>query len=209
VSAAAAAGAAGLRERNKRRRVERILEATRELIRAEPGQSPSVERIAAAAEVAPATVFNLLGPRESIWAALADEAIAQMQACVAALPEVSPQERARRIAATMAEILCADAAVYRHVLANWAQSGRLLRGDPTPELAACVAAAQERGEVAAAADPRALAELIATGCVGAVHQWAAGLIDDATLRARSVAVVDLAFGDPPRGRARRSRRDRR
>ena len=60
----------GLRERNRERRIAQILEATRELLREAPHESPSVERIAQRAEVAPATVFNLIGPRESIWAAL-------------------------------------------------------------------------------------------------------------------------------------------
>lgn len=57
----------GLREQHKARRRMRILEATRELLRHGPDSVISAERIAERAEVAPATVYNLIGPRDKIW----------------------------------------------------------------------------------------------------------------------------------------------
>lgn len=184
----------GLRERNKRRRVAQILEATRSLLRERPDQSPRVERIAARAEVAPATIFNLIGPREQIWAALADDLLAELERRTNDLGSGDPHSDARAIAATTVDIVCADADVYRHVLANWSSSGRLLRRDPTRRLAACLQTAANAGTLRDDLDLKALGEAISTACTGAAHQWAAELIDDRTLRRRCQTAVDLAFG---------------
>lgn len=185
--------AAGLRERNKRRRVEQILEATRSLLREQPDQSPSVERIAARAEVAPATIFNLIGPREQIWAALADDMLAELERRTNNLGSGHPHSDARAIVAATVDIVCADADVYRHVLANWSSSGRLLRRDPTRQLVACLQKAANAGMLRDDLDLKALGEAISTACTGAAHQWAAELIDDHALRLRCQTAVDLAF----------------
>jgi AcrR family transcriptional regulator len=187
------APANGLRERNKQRRVARILEATRKLLRERPGESPSVERIAAVAEVAPATVFNLIGPREKIWAALGDELLVELELRIDALSDSDPHSRARQIAGATVDIICADADVYRHVLAHWAQSGGLLQLDPTPHLTACLRAAGDQGVLRADLELTKLGEMIATACTGAAHQWSAGLVGDRALRARCDVAVDIAF----------------
>jgi AcrR family transcriptional regulator len=183
----------GLRERNKRRRIEQILDATRSLLRERPDQSPSVERIAARAEVAPATIFNLIGPREQIWAALADDLLAELERRTTDLGSGDPHSHARAIAATTVDIVCADADVYRHVLANWSSSGRLLRRDPSRQLVACLQTAADAGTLRDDLDLKALGEAISTACTGAAHQWAAQLIDDRALRRRCQTAVDLAF----------------
>ena len=71
--------AEGLRERNKRTRTGRILQATRELLRERDAQTLTLEQIADRAEVAPGTVFNLVGPRERLFAALIDQAHEQIR----------------------------------------------------------------------------------------------------------------------------------
>ncbi len=182
----------GLRERNRERRIARILEATRELLREAPHESPSVERIAQRAEVAPATVFNLIGPRESIWAALADDMLAAVDLSPPDDAE-DPLVHATAIVTAVVDTFCADAAVYRHVLAHWTQSARLLRSDPTPQLVACLRAAAGRGQIRADLDLRRLGTTITTACGGAAHQWGAGLISDRTLRDRCRTAVDVAF----------------
>jgi AcrR family transcriptional regulator len=58
--------AEGLRERHKRARAERILQAVRELLRERDVQTVTLEQIAERAEVAPGTVFNLVGARERL-----------------------------------------------------------------------------------------------------------------------------------------------
>src|SRR5271170_2013083 len=92
------APATGLRERHKQQRRERILEAIRKLLRECPDEAPTVERIAELADLSPATVFNLVGPRERQWAALSDELLRELDACLAlATEEEDPREQARGI----------------------------------------------------------------------------------------------------------------
>jgi AcrR family transcriptional regulator len=186
------ATAVGLRERNRRRRIERILEATRELLRETPGESPSVERIAQRAEVAPATVFNLVGPREQIWAALADAMLAEVDLAPPS-PTEDPYTRAREIVTATTDALCADPDVHRHLLAHWTQAGRLLRADPTPQLVACLRAAAQRDQIRDDVDLRRLGATITAACGGVAHQWGAGLIGDRVLRERCRTAVDVAF----------------
>src|SRR5271165_5207429 len=86
------AAAEGLRARGKRQRRQRILDAARELLHEDPDQGLTVPRIAERADVSPATVFNLVGPRERIWAALADHALGGVD--YSSLPSEDPHERA-------------------------------------------------------------------------------------------------------------------
>ncbi len=196
------AEAVGLRELGKRRRVDQILAAARDLLRAEPDRSLSVERIAARAQVSPATVFNLVGTRERIWAALMDQTLAAAQLRVDALPELEPRARAERVVAEYARAITSDPDVNRIALAHWSESGRLLRRDGSREVAACLRAAREAGTLTPGADPDALATLLATGCVGALHQWSAGMISDRAVAQRCRGFVDLVFAAgaaPPSG----------
>src|SRR5882672_849676 len=85
----------GLREQHKAQRRLRILEATRELLRASPQSVISTERIAERAEVAPATVYNLIGPRDKIWAALAVGFMDELDRRLAAMGAGDPREVVR------------------------------------------------------------------------------------------------------------------
>jgi AcrR family transcriptional regulator len=182
----------GLRERGKQRRTDQILAAARELLRQSPEQPLTVERIAARAELSPPTVFNLVGPRDKIWAALADQALAELD-----LNELrtidDPQVRARSIVDAVVGMVCADAPVFRALLANWKQSARLIDHDPTGELLACLQEAADRSGIAPTFDLRRLAELISAGVIGILHQWSAGLMSDRALRTRGRDLVDVAF----------------
>jgi AcrR family transcriptional regulator len=185
--------AEGLRERNRRRRVGRILSAARGLLRDRPEDGLTVERIAARAEVSPATVFNLVGTRDRIWAALADETLAEIDARIAGLREPDPYRRARRVVTTAARVVCADPVVHRAVLSHWRESGHLLRRGPVDQLADCLRDAADLGVLRPDLDPRRLAQVVSVGCTGAVHQWAAGVIDDRRLAERCRAIVDIVF----------------
>jgi hypothetical protein len=90
--------------------------------------------------------------------------------------------------ATILDAILADAAVHRAVLAHWIESGRLLRENPTHELVACLRAGSD-GDI----DAAALGRHIATACTGAMHQWSAGIVEGAELRARCGLAVDVAF----------------
>lgn len=180
----------GLRELGKQRRVDQILDAARELLRDSSDQPLTVERIAVRAQVSAPTVFNLVGTRDKIWAALADDALGQLD--LRALRTVAdPQVRARAIIGAVITMICADAPVFRALLANWIDSARLVDHDPTGELLACLEQVATNQPTAYA--PKRLAELISAGLIGLVHQWGAGLMSDRALAARGRDVVDIAF----------------
>jgi AcrR family transcriptional regulator len=183
----------GLRERHKLGRVRRILDATRSLLRERSDESPSVERIAERAEVAPATVFNLVGTRDRIWAALADELLDEVEQRMAALPDLDPRDRARALAAITVDLICADPAVYRHVLSSWRRSGRLLSRSPVPHLVHSLRAGAAAGTLREDLDFSLLADVVSAACTGAAHQWAAEMIDDQAFRTLCLAAVDVAF----------------
>ncbi len=181
----------GLRERGKRRRTERILDAALKLLSEAPDESLTVERIAARAEVSPMTVFNLVGNREQLWAAMADRALEGLD--LASITADDPRERARKIVDAVVRILRSDAAVFRELLAGWSHSGRVLAHDPTNALIRCLQDEADAGRIRADVNLRRYGEVMAAGLVGTIHQWTAGLIGDRAFASRARAVVDIVF----------------
>lgn len=178
-----------LRERNKRRRVGRILDAVLALIREEPDRLPTIEQVAARAEVSPMTVFNLVGTRDELWSAAVEHALRDLD--YGRSVPADPRQRAEAVVAEAVRALCDDAAVFKGLLATW-RGDALLRLDPTPLLIECFAEACSIGKVREV-DPRTCGEVVATGLLGAINQWTSGLLTDEALRARSQAILDLAF----------------
>jgi AcrR family transcriptional regulator len=185
------AQALGLRERGKLRRTERILDAALELLREDPNQNLTVDRISERAEVAPMTVYNLVGNRDEVWRAIADRALKDLD--VAAIHADDPHERALKIVDAVVRVLVADAAVFQALLAGWSNSGRVLEHDPTAALTDCLRDAAASGQVRPDADLRLHGGVLSAGLVGTIHQWTAGLISNRAFRARARAVVDVVF----------------
>lgn len=183
----------GLRERHKARRRAQILEAARELLRADPDASVTTEQIARRAEVVPATVYNLIGPRDRLWQALAESFVDRLEERLDAAPEADPVERARRIAEINIDLLVEDPVVSRRVLRGWQDSGSLLRRTPVTHLRAAMHEIRDAGLLRPAVDADALAAVVGAAWVGALHQWAAGVIDIDACRERSRLAVDMAL----------------
>jgi len=189
----ASAPAAGLRERHKQQRRERILEAIRELMRESPDETPTVQRIAELADLSPATVFNLVGPREQQWAALSDALLRELDACLAFVADEDPREQARKIVGETAEMVIADAAVSRHLVNSGGRVGSLLQENPVSQLRVALRRGQAAGMLRPDLHIEALVGHIATACGGALRQWAAGQISDAAFRRRVRFAVDVVF----------------
>ncbi len=183
----------GLRERHKRQRRERILEAIRQLLRECPGELPTVERIAALADISPATVFNLVGPRDEQWAALGDALLRELDASLAVAGDEGPREQAHRIVAETAGLFIADEAVSKQLINSWGRSGELLKESPIPQLRAAFRRGQAAGLLRPDLHIEALVGHVATACGGALRQWAGGQISDAAFRTRARFAVDVAF----------------
>jgi AcrR family transcriptional regulator len=212
----AAEAALSTRERNKLKRRERILDAACELLREEPDKPWTVERIARRAGVVPATVFNLIGTRDDIWAALANRKWAGID--VDRQPQADPRLHAREVVDDLMRSLIADAPVFRALIVGWSQSASHMHHDPTHIVLESLRAAERSGDLLPGTDAKRLAAHVGTAINGALHQWAAGVIGDRTLRARCADAIDIAFtaarrpDAPPswelQGRAGRSRADK-
>jgi AcrR family transcriptional regulator len=179
------------RERGKRLRTQRIISAARQLIHERPNQPPTIPEVAARAGVAPMTIFNLIGNRDDLWAALADESLADWQSVASGVAD--PHKRAHKIVDEVMRIISEEAPVFRALISGWRDSGRVLERDPSRALVACLQQAADEGRIAAGLDVRRLGAMIFSGLVGIVHQWAAGLIGDRAMRRRARDLVDIAF----------------
>ncbi|MCM2423845.1 TetR/AcrR family transcriptional regulator [Streptomyces sp. RKAG293] len=179
----------GLREQHKAQRRLRILDATRELLRDGPEAVISTERIAERAQVAPATVYNLIGPRDKIWEALATGFMDELERRLAALGAGDPREVVR----STVQLFVDDPVVSRRMVREWEESGLVLDRSPLTQLRQAMVDARTRGLLRADIDADALAAAVATACVGALHQWVAGLIDDDRFLARALFALDVAL----------------
>ncbi|MEC4019879.1 TetR/AcrR family transcriptional regulator [Streptomyces sp. H27-D2] len=179
----------GLREQHKAQRRFRILKSTRELLRDSPDSVISAERIAERAEVAPATVYNLIGPRDKIWEALAAGFMDELERRLAALGGGGPREVVR----STVRLFVGDPVVSRRMVREWEESGLVLDRSPLTQLRRAMADTQAQGLLRADIDTDALAAVVATSCVGALHQWVAALIDDDHFLTRALFTLDVAL----------------
>lgn len=183
----------GLRERHKRARRAAILRAVRELLREGALDKLTKESIALRAQVAPATVYNLVGTRTQIFEALAEDFMQQIETRQRDKPVREPLRRARRLIEITLDVILEDPQVYARMVRGWDDSGLVLRRGPIGALVEAFEEAKQEGLLAAEADTRLLASSVATACTGAVHQWAAGLITPRGFRARALFSLDLAL----------------
>lgn len=182
-----------LRERQKDARRTQILDATRALVHASPDGPVTVEQVAARAEVAPATVYNLIGRRDAVWAALGADMLRDFDRRLAAHAADEPTDRARAVVRICVALFVADPVVTRRVLAGWQESGRLLARNPADALRSALADARDAGQLRADADPRALAGVVACAGTGALEQWAAGALSERRFAQLSMAALDAVL----------------
>ncbi|MFJ2771057.1 TetR/AcrR family transcriptional regulator [Streptomyces sp. NPDC087300] len=179
----------GLREQRKALRRGRILDATRQLLRDGPESVISTERIAERAEVSPATVYNLIGPREKIWEALAAGFMDELERRLAVRGDGDPREVVRSTVGLFVD----DPVVSRRMVRGWEESGLVLVRSPLGQLRQAMAEARTQGVLRTDVNTGALAATVATSCVGALHQWVAGLIDDDRFLAHALFALDVAL----------------
>lgn len=169
----------------------RILNATAELLRSHTHETVTLEQIARHARVAEMTVFNLVGNRGDIWAALAERSLAGMD--LATIDSRDAHDQALWLADQLASAILREPQVFRAVLRTWTQSTRAMLGRPTQVLRDCFAAAVLQGIVVPDLDVRWAADLLSAALLGTAQEWSADAIDDAQFRTRVADMVDLAF----------------
>lgn len=179
----------GLRERNKSKRRNAIVEATLDLARTRSLAEVSIELIAAEAEVAPATVYNLIGSRDHLIHACIDRVVDQLvDALVLIDPATDPLAAAVAIVEQSSEAFIADGHAYRQIIATIgnAGSGSMLAIDPAQLQIAAMRAAQLQGILRTDIDPVALGRQISLSYNGSLLAWARRLLTDDGLRLATI-----------------------
>jgi AcrR family transcriptional regulator len=188
-----------LREKNKAKRRDAILDATLELLQREPAGTVTTEDIAERAEVSPATVYNLVGTREQLYFALVDRANA---GAVSTADELSDDgsdlfERAAGLLDAYIDTWTAKAAAWRQiVMATPEASMRTtwMTVDPATPIVELLTQAQTEGRLRADARPYALGQQVFLSYIGAMFAWTVGAQSNETftIAARHGLLVVLA-----------------
>jgi AcrR family transcriptional regulator len=173
----------GLRERNKAKRRNAIIDSTLELLRELPLAEVPIERIAARAEVSPATVYNLIGSREQLLLACVDRVIEQVVDTLVQIdPTDDPIGAAVVIVERSTEAFIADRHAFRQIigaLGDFSRTGSMMAFDPAQLQIAAMRAAQQLGILRHDVDPAAVGRQIYLSYNGALFAWAGlGLTDE-------------------------------
>lgn len=181
-----------LRERGKARRVSEIIAAAADLWREHGMDSVSLNQIATRAEVAPQTIYNLIGGLDAIGFAVIQLALERMDAALGKT-SATGVELALASARICVGLYTADARLYRQVLVRVPKAlfdGTHLGRDTADNAIRAMIEARKAGEILGDVDPERLGRTIYVNYLGALYDWACGDSGDADfLRAAEVAVL--------------------
>ena len=192
-------------EKGKDRRRKRILGAARRTIARSGVAALSMRRLASAADVSVATLYNLYGSKEGILDALLDEMLDSFTGTFGELAPVDPLSRARTIVSLSVDEYVREARIYRPLIAAVDALGAtphnadvLVRFAAMEEEA--IAAAVEAGLLRDDVPPRLVARQIVLSYLQALRHWAIGDVTDAGFRSLALSGLEfalLAVATPP------------
>jgi len=174
----------GLREQNKARRREAILDATLQLLSEHHPSEITTSQIAALADVSSATVFNLVGTREELLTALVGRVIESLLTDLTELEKRTdgdPIDAARLIVDASVAAFTAESTAYRRVVSEIAfrQDVDGHAGfDPARLQEAAMREAQKRNIIDARFDAAGLGKQIYASYSAAMLRWGIRKIDD-------------------------------
>jgi AcrR family transcriptional regulator len=192
--------APGLRGLNKAKRRAAILDGALRLMRNAKLENVSIEAIAAEADVAPATVYNLIGSRDKLLIACVDRVL---ESLVTDLVQIrineNPIEAALAIVQGSCEVFIADGDAFRQIVGavnGLARSGESIAMDPAQLQISAMRAAKDAGLFCDDADPVSMGRQIFLSYNGAMFAWSAHKLTDEGFRAAAIHglwTVLLAF----------------
>jgi AcrR family transcriptional regulator len=166
------------RERKKRETHARVLAEARRLLAVQGYSATSMEQIADAADVAPATVFNYFPAKDALVAALASDVFDGLRALLdrPPLPGCSPQDEiARALEAAVPLVREAHELLGPLLLRVLRQPGKGSTRDGVASLRSAFSrlfvAGQRRGDVRSDIEASFLAELASASLVAALGHW--------------------------------------
>ncbi|GGC83138.1 hypothetical protein GCM10010994_46280 [Chelatococcus reniformis] len=184
-----------MRARGKERRRAEIVAAAAALWRRHGIEAVSLQQVAEAAEVAPQTIYNLIGGVDAVVFAVIETLLDKIGEGLASGSAKSGVERVLYCVRTSADMFVADGRLYRQLIVRIPQavfSGAHLGRDITGAYAASVAAGQVEGDIDRAVNADVLGRQIHIAYLGALFAWASGGLDDGGLR-RSAETSALAL----------------
>ena len=181
-----------LRERGKAKRVAEIVSAASDLWRERGIDNVPVARIAAKAEVAPQTLYNLIGGVDAIAFEVIRTALERSDARLAAT-ETTGVARVLACAQLFSETYVSDSRLFRQLLVRLPRvlfDGTYLGRDVAQVAVTAVRQAQAAGEVMPEIDAERLGRAIYSSYLGALFEWACGdTTDDMFKRSAEIAVL--------------------
>ena len=184
--------------RAARERRRRIVDGTRQLLREREASKVIVVDIAERADVAPATVYNLVGTRDEVMRAVLDGAISEVRSRVEVVDPDRPIESIAALFDAAAEVLLDDAIAYRRAIGAMSDTGdggwlQTTVGDLLEERLVNIASVLD-GSIPL---PR-LAEMIHVGFRGVLISWSYGHLADERLATSGIELALHVLGTTAR-----------
>ncbi|KAA0232558.1 MAG: hypothetical protein JJLCMIEE_03010 [Acidimicrobiales bacterium] len=176
-------------ERKRARRRTQVIEAARDLVVEGGIEAISMRKLAAAAEVSVATLYNQFGAKEEIVEMAIEHVLGAIEPVIDPIPADEPFERARAIATASVDAVVADAGLYRPFIRALVQTGEERDRDlgrvwsrglalTSQEVAAAMSIGELRDDVA----PQLIAAQALRAFNSSMLAWAFGILDDAGFR---------------------------
>lgn len=165
-----------LRERNKARRKDRILDAALAVVRENGATRLTIEKVARLADVSPATVYNLVGTKDKVLLATIDRAFARLRIRLPTEHDApdAPVKLILGLAEQAVAVLISDEQAYRDILAHTGQfstTGASMAFDPARMQVDAVLSAQRNGIIRAGLDAPALGRQFYICYLGGLYAW--------------------------------------
>ena len=170
----------GRRERRRRELRERVLEATLALVAEQGFEATTVEQIAEAADIAPATFFNHFQSKGGLLAELTGDVVAAIEGLIEEHlrdGDLTARDQLAGLAAHAAQLIGDHHQVAREVMLEMLRAGARPE-DAAPYLAtlhrpiaAMIQRGQDRGEIRQDQDAEFLAEMVLGTLHGTLTQW--------------------------------------
>lgn len=190
------------RERAKAERRTAIFDATRDLFR-NGSDFVSAQQIAERAGVSTATLYNLVGKREELLAALLNQLFAELgERLFSARAKGDPVLAGAAIVGESVSLFCEDPSVWRQIVHELSgrSAGQIadhVSARPVDLQIQAMKAAEREGRLKPGIDPEAAARQIFASYNGALYLWSGGFASDATFAAQALFgywTVIAAFG---------------
>jgi AcrR family transcriptional regulator len=196
----------GLRERNKAKRRDAVLDAALDLLDRPGTDAPTTEQIAERAEVSVATVYNLVGTREQLLMALVDRLIGDVAgAARELLNDREPVAALRELIAAAIDLLTSRTDAHRKVILHLTAAATPdlhTKLSPATAFTEALRRAQDDKVLRDDLSAEALAFQLYLSFNGALLRWAAGALTDERFKAAALhgLGVVLAASATTRGR---------